>query len=110
MLQTAQDSVGLSNEGIARELHLSERTWRRWKEAGEVPAYYVDQVAQVLRLTIERPTPPARELSDYEARLLRLEELAVDVTESNERVAEKLDSLVRGLAVLQEQVASLAGR
>jgi transcriptional regulator with XRE-family HTH domain len=54
-LQEAQDARGLSNERLARELHIAEKTWRRWKAAGEVPAYYLEEVAAVLGLEIEQP-------------------------------------------------------
>lgn len=51
-LQAAQDAVGLSNEGIAREIPVSEKTWRRWKDEGTVPTYALPKIAKVLRLEL----------------------------------------------------------
>jgi hypothetical protein len=75
-LQAAQDATGLSNERLARELHVSSKTWERWKKAGEVPSYYIDEIARVLRLEIERPTqrplasPDGPAIADHQAELL----------------------------------------
>ena len=51
-LQAAQDGSGLSNEALGHRLHVSERTWRRWKEEGSVPTSYVPAVATHLRLEL----------------------------------------------------------
>lgn len=51
-LQEAQDRTGLSNESIAREIPVSEKTWRRWKEAGTIPTAALPAVARVLRLDL----------------------------------------------------------
>jgi hypothetical protein len=58
-LQTAQDNVGLSNERVARLIPVSEKTWRRWKDAGEVPTASLRRVAEVLRMELvsAAPTP-----------------------------------------------------
>jgi hypothetical protein len=49
-LREAQTNTGLSNEAISRRLHISERTWRRWRDLGEVPRYHLRAVAGVLGL------------------------------------------------------------
>jgi transcriptional regulator with XRE-family HTH domain len=55
ILDEAQNARGFSNERIARELYISEKTWRRWKNNEAIPADRVDDVAAVLNLDIERP-------------------------------------------------------
>lgn len=51
-IQAAQDAVGLSNEAVARLIPVSEKTWRRWKEAGEIPTAALPAVARALRLEL----------------------------------------------------------
>ena len=51
-LQEAQDAAGLSNERLAREIPVSEKTWRRWKDSGEIPTYALPAVARVLGLEL----------------------------------------------------------
>lgn len=88
-LQEAQDATGLSNERLARKLHVATKTWERWKKAGEVPSYALANVAEVLGVEIKHagpseieiePTSPAdlaairRELEETRAALVRIEE------------------------------------
>jgi hypothetical protein len=106
-LQAAQDATGLSNEKLARELHVSTKTWERWKKAGEIPSYYVSEVAGVLRLEIERPVHriPGADPDD------RLGELLAGVAtllESSREGLELLTALDERLARL-EAVAGTAG-
>lgn len=51
-LEAAQSAVGLSNERLARLIPVSEKTWRRWKAAGQVPTYALPTVAKALRLEL----------------------------------------------------------
>ncbi len=60
-LQDAQDAVGLSNEAVARRVPVSEKTWRRWKEAGEIPTASLPAVASALRLDLHELKPPEPE-------------------------------------------------
>lgn len=53
-IQEAQDRVGLSNERIARLIPVSERTWRRWKEAGTIPTASLGRVAEVLGMELRQ--------------------------------------------------------
>lgn len=57
-LQAEQDRIGLSNEKIARELHLSEKTWRRYKQDGHVPRAMVPAFAQLFGWDIGELAPP----------------------------------------------------
>ncbi len=96
ILHEAQNARGFSNERIARELYISEKTWRRWKAKSAIPADRVDDVAKVLNLDIERP--PARrvvlatELAEGEASA-RLEALEA----ASKRIEELVRELVRRL-------------
>lgn len=92
-LQTAQDATGLSNERLARELHVSTKTWERWKKAGEVPVYHLDDVARELSLQIERPEGPRVRLPEPQTQMLQ--ELAADVRELLAESREALDRLER---------------
>jgi len=93
VLAQAQDGTGLSNERIARELHIATKTWERWKKAGEVPIYHIDDVAEVLRLEIERPGPVAVRLPEPQTRMLQ--EVGTDVRVLLSEVREALDRLER---------------
>lgn len=89
ILAESQQARGFSNERIARELYISEKTWRRWKTAGGIPAARLADVEKVLNLDIERPvrqrvvladdlvTEPASD--EVLARLARVESLLQDV-------------------------------
>lgn len=81
-LQESQDAKGLSNERIARLVPVSEKTWRRWKAAGEIPTAALPAVAKVLGLEIRGHAPepldvgPATEyLSPRELRQVVREEV-----------------------------------
>lgn len=77
-LQEAQKTVGLSNESVARKIPVSEKTWRRWKEAGEVPTSSLPAVAKALRLELRELDPTAVD-EDVTERLDRLEAQVGDV-------------------------------
>jgi len=56
-LREAQDNTGLSNEKLARRLYVSEKTWRRWRDLGEVPREHLPAVARELGLQFEPLDP-----------------------------------------------------
>ena len=56
-IEEAQKRVGLSNEAIARRIPVSEKTWRRWRQSGEIPTASLPAVAAALHLEL-------REISD----------------------------------------------
>lgn len=58
-LEEAQKATGLSNERIARLIPVSERTWRRWKEKGEIPTAVLPAAARALRLDLHELNPDA---------------------------------------------------
>jgi outer membrane murein-binding lipoprotein Lpp len=62
-IQEAQDARGLSNERIARLIPVSEKTWRRWKEAGEIPTAALPAVALALGLELRGVEPEAIDVS-----------------------------------------------
>lgn len=93
-IQEAQDAVGLSNEAVARRIPVSERTWRRWKESGEIPTASLPAAAAALRLELRElaaaddygasdglsTTVLAEEVADIRAIVLALAEHAgVDI-------------------------------
>lgn len=96
ILNEAQNARGFSHERMARELYISEKTWRRWKGKAAIPADRLDDVATVLNLDIERP--PARHvvLGDEATRLSAAED-----------VAALLHGLDRRLEALEAKVAEL---
>lgn len=103
-LQAAQDAVGLSNERLARQIPVSEKTWRRWKEAGEVPTYALPQVARVLRLELVEPQEPVR-LEAYRAN----EEETSLLGEAAAGVSDLLDGQGEALVVQRQILERLAG-
>lgn len=56
-IEEAQKAVGLSNEAIARRIPVSEKTWRRWKQAGDIPTAALRTVAAALRLDLHELNP-----------------------------------------------------
>lgn len=101
VLQDAQDRTGLSNERLGHRLHVSEKTWRRWKIEGEVPAYHLSQVAEILGLEISNGNiPEARQTDSGRFDLL------------DERVARLEEGQREALAILRElrQGPSARGR
>jgi hypothetical protein len=94
-LDAAQRAVGLSNERLARLIPISEKTWRRWKDRGEVPTYALPKVAQALRLELVSASPPLDELGpfdDGDPRRL-LEEIGMAAHDGLEGQAEILSRL-----------------
>lgn len=95
-LQEAQDAVGLSNEAVARLIPCSEKTWRRWKEAGEVPTASLPAVARALRLRLNREELPPLEMpmnGDHATATLR----------ENRDVLDRLDRIEEMLARLLDE-------
>lgn len=94
-LQEAQDAVGLSNEGIARLIPVSEKTWRRWKEAGSIPTAALPAVAKALRL--ELVEPPGRLAVEpavsVEAHLAELADSVAQILEGQKEILEALREL-----------------
>jgi transcriptional regulator with XRE-family HTH domain len=79
-LQELQDARGLSNERLARLIPVSEKTWRRWKESGEIPTYALQAVAPVLGLDLRGATTETLELEPTVPEVLqRLESLESSV-------------------------------
>jgi hypothetical protein len=78
-LEAAQSATGLSNERIARLIPVSEKTWRRWKEAGTVPTYALPRVAEALRLELVEVSPGDAPPALAPESLRVLTELAGDV-------------------------------
>jgi len=60
-MEDAQKRTGLSNERIAQQIPMSEKTWRRWKEDGTVPTAALPAVAKALRLELREMNPAAAE-------------------------------------------------
>jgi len=90
VLAQAQKDTGYSHERMGRELHISEKTWRRWLAKGRIPNESLEDVARVLRLEIVRPVTRV--------------EVADEPTESDQIVAlrgelaavdEKVDEILR---------------
>lgn len=95
-IRNAQEAIGLSNEKIARELYISEKTWRRWRDIGEIPREHLPAVAKVLRLEIEDPTAPSGELL-IEARLGTIEGQIAGIERRQVELVDTLDDVLRTL-------------
>jgi hypothetical protein len=93
-IQDAQNRTGFSNERIARDIHVSEKTWRRWKKAGEIPTASLPAVAQTLGLEIHRGSGTV--LTEQTIGL-RLERLEVQVAESLSLTNEAIELLREAL-------------
>ena len=84
-LQTLQDAKGLSNERIARLIPVSEKTWRRWKEAGEIPTAALPAVAPILGLEIHNGDAGSVEVANQSrSELVELRDEVRDLRESVE--------------------------
>jgi hypothetical protein len=104
-LEAAQSAVGLSNERLARLIPVSEKTWRRWREAGTVPTYALPRVAEALRLELVEGMPgEPRELAPASLRLL--EELGTDVV----RLLDAQGEILTRLAKIEAALDGLAAR
>lgn len=102
-LQDAQDAVGLSNESIARKVPVSEKTWRRWKEKGEVPTASLPAVAKALRLELRELSPPDGDLGDRVAEMERhLATLATQVDDGFQETAQTLARLASAIEQLSD--------
>lgn len=106
-IQDAQESAGLSNEAIARKVPVSEKTWRRWKERGEIPTSALPAVAKALRLELHQLNPETTVASDLAERLDQIEHLLRSLSaEQDEGFQETAESLARMASAIDE----LSGR
>jgi len=55
VLRAARERRGLSYETMAREIHVSAKTWERYEKAGRVPRHALRAIAEVLELEIDEP-------------------------------------------------------
>jgi len=103
-LREARKAAGLSGEAVARHLQISERTYRRWEKAGEVPREYVPTLAALLNMVIDLDggaairTPAAAD-SQIEDRLAGLERRQEEALSATQAVLRSLDALVDELRV-----------
>ena len=75
VLKAAREAKGLSYETVARELHVAAKTWERYEKAGRVPRALLAQVAELLGLEIEEPSPKRVTIEPLELRVKALAEL-----------------------------------
>jgi len=93
-LKAARERLGLSYEGVARQIPVSSKTYERYEKRGRVPRTLLAKFAEVLQLEVEQP---ARERigvspqpSDDHLRQLVQEELA-EMREQVERILALLE-------------------
>lgn len=98
-IQEAQDAAGLSNERIARLIPVSERTWRRWKESGEIPTYALPAAARALNLEIRGaiPEPIDAEATPSSSALLALRQDARDTQAAVDALRDEIRELRQAL-------------
>lgn len=106
LLEDAQKRSGLSNEAVARRIYISERTWRRWKEDGEIPKASAQAVAEALSLEMRELVPPEEPaqlaaVPDEPASSDEIRELREMVAEQGE-VLRAMAAELRGLRRAQE--------
>jgi transcriptional regulator with XRE-family HTH domain len=76
-MRSAMKARGLSYERAARQVPVSERTWRRWVELGAVPVHRLPRVAAILKSDeITAQVDGAADRDDEDLRRLLREELA----------------------------------
>lgn len=102
-LRSAQKRAGKSDEEMAVDLHVTTKTWWRWRKQGRIPTTSVPAVARVLGLDLyehfDSPTPADREgrqivtLETVSDRLESLEASVADVAEQIRRALDLLDAL-----------------
>jgi hypothetical protein len=97
-LQDAQNAVGLSNEGVARAVPVSEKTWRRWKKLGAIPTASLPAVARALRLDLKELEP------DVDERVAALEAESVKVRQELDELRAVRAGVDRIEALLREQL------
>ena len=102
-LREAQDNIGLSNEKLARRLYVSEKTWRRWRDIGEIPREHLPAVARELGLRLEPVDFAAAQESDRVAGLERRQAQLVEMVDS---LRESQSALVRVLEQLVDELRS----
>lgn len=87
-IRDAQARVGLSNEAIARIVHISEKTWRRWKNQGSIPTASLPAAARALRLELHE-----LELDMSAEQMADLRELRDHLDDQHEAVLKRLDAI-----------------
>lgn len=87
-LRAAQKRLNLSDEQIAVRLHVTAKTWWRWRTEGRVPTTAIPAVARVLELDLyerfDSPVPLTRNGTG--------ENETVEAMRSLERRVEALDA------------------
>lgn len=76
-MERAQERLGLSDEKLARSLHISTKTWSRWKRRGEIPSHELPRLAPILGFELQSSVEPIRiqaatEDDDYRAIVVEL--------------------------------------
>lgn len=110
VLDGAQKKTGLSNERIARLIPVSEKTWRRWKDAGEVPTAVLPRVAEILNFELRHVDGESFEvaLTPPQSDLLRQLADAVRTLERSQLLSQsKLDELLERLDNVQASLSRL---
>lgn len=101
VLMEARHAQGLSYESLARQLHVSSKTWERYEKAGRIPRPLLTRVAHFLQLEVEEPEPRRVTLAveDEPALLAALtaldRRLDVDVLPRLDRIEASLRALSR---------------
>lgn len=93
ILRAARERRGFSYETMAREVHVSSKTWERYEKAGRVPRPLLATVAEVLELEIEEPA--------------RQRVVAAGSKEERSEILDRLDKIEELLAHLDENVSRL---
>lgn len=100
VLRSARDSRGLSYETMARQLHVSSKTWERYEKAGRVPRPLLAQVADILDLEIEEPAPRKVVIESAEVRIEAIDELKRYLDERLDELAQSVQAIDRKLDLI----------
>lgn len=114
LLDGAQKELRLSNESVARQIPVSEKTWRRWKNAGEIPNYALPLVAEILQLELESQRQEDLRVQPVQAEaILLLQSVArtdTELLEGQREMLARIADLERDVRVLLERIPGRAAR
>lgn len=82
VLRQARRRLSLSQEAVARQLHVSSKTYERYEKSGRVPRSQVAALAALLELQIEAAMPEPPRITDWS----KDDEVAAEIIARLERI------------------------
>lgn len=108
-MRSAREAKGWSYETVARQIHVSSKTYERWEKRGEVPTVALDGVAEALGLEVERAERSVIQLDAVrgeagEDQVDRMLVRVADQLAKQSRLLERLDATETRLDSLLQRV------